>query len=281
MIRSRENPVAVKAGALALVMHGLFFALMVFSFSWKHVVQPPVPTQVELWDSLPQPQVVMSPPEATPEPPPPPPVEPEIKPEPKSEPAPEPKAEIQVKKPPPEVKKTPKVEPKKPDPAIKKQEEEKKRQEEKKQELDKLKKAMLDDLPDQPDAAADTKKLADAKAAASAKAAADAKRAADMLAASSGIVDEYKARIVAKIKSHVNKQLCGTGKPELVFAIALMPTGEVSGAPRLQKSNASTACNQAVERAILESQPLPLPPQTELFDQFRSLSLKFRPNEEQ
>lgn len=277
MIRARENPVAVKAGALALLMHGLFFLLLVVSFSWKHV-QPPLATQVELWDSLPQPSVPPPPPPMVQPEPMPAPV-PEIKPEPKPEPPPEPKAEIQVKpKPPkPEVKKPPKEEPKKPDPAIKKLEEEKKR----KEELDKLKKAMLSDLPDQSDAAADTQKMSDAKAAANAKAAADAKRAADMLAASSGVVDEYKAKIVAKIKRYVNKEVCGTGRPELLFAIALMPSGEVSGAPRLLKSSGIVACDQAVERAILQAQPLPLPPQSELFSQFRDLNLKFRPNENQ
>jgi colicin import membrane protein len=281
MIRSRENPVAVKAGALALVMHAVFLTLMVISFSWKHT-QPPLAAQVELWDSLPQPKMETPPPEVKPEPPPPP-VEPEIKPEPKPEPPPppEPKAEIQVKpKPPvPEVKKPPKEEPKKPDPALKKQEEEKKRLEEKKLELERLKKAMLNDLPEQHDETADTKKVSDAKAAADARAAADAKRAADMLAASSGVVDEYKAKIVAKIKRYVNKEVCGTGKPELLFAIALIPSGEVSGSPRLLKSSGIAACDQAVERAILQAQPLPLPPQSELFSQFRDLNLKFRPNE--
>ncbi len=278
MIRARENPIAVKAGALALLMHVLFFVLLVVSFSWKHV-QPPLAAQVELWESLPQPKVETPPPpeikpEPAPEPPP-----PEVKPEPKPEPPPEPKAEIQVKpKPPkPEVKKPPKEEPKKPDPALKKQEEEKKR----KEELDKLKKAMLNDLPEQHDETADTKKLNDAKVAANAKAAADAKRAADMLAASSGVVDEYKAKIVAKIKRYVNKEVCGTGKPELLFAIALLPSGEVSGTPRLLKSSGIAACDQAVERAILQAQPLPLPPQGDLFSQFRDLNLKFRPNESQ
>lgn len=274
MIRKREHPIAVKAGALALLMHGMFFLLLVVSFSWKQVQPPQAVLQVELWDSLPQPEAVTPPPVVQPEPPLPP-VEPEIKPEPKPEPPPEPKAEIQVKKPPPEVKKPPKEEPKKPDPAIKKQEEEKKRLEEKKLELEKLKKAMLNDLPEQHDDSTDRKKLSDAKAAA------DARRAADTLAASSGVIDEYRAKIVAKIKRYVNKEACGTGKPELLFAIALIPGGDVSGSPRLLKSSGIAACDQAVERAILQAQPLPLPPQNELFSQFRELNLKFRPNESQ
>jgi colicin import membrane protein len=272
MIRARENPIAVQAGVLALLMHALFLFLLVFSFNWKHV-QPPAAAEVELWDSLPTPKVATPEPEIKPTPQPP----PEIKPEPKQEikpepepPPPEPKAEIQVKPKPVEVKKPPKEEPKKPDPAIKKQEDEKKR----KDELEKLKKAMLADMPEQETPPVDTKEQ-------DAQKAADAKHAEEVLAASSGVVNEYKARIVAKIKHYVNRQPCGTGKPELTFGIALLPDGHINGSPHLIKSSNLSACDQAVERAILQAQPLPLPPQTELFDQFRNLNINFRPNEDQ
>jgi colicin import membrane protein len=273
MIRARENPIAIQAGVLALLVHGLFLFVMIFSFTWKHV-QPPAAAEVELWDSLPKPIAVTPPPvpEVKPEPPPPE-IKPEPKPEIKPEPPPEPKAEIQLKPKPVEVKKPPKEEPKKPDPALKKQEDEKKR----KDQLEKLKKAMLQDVPDQetpPAPAVDTK-------AQQAQSAADAKRAEEILAASSGVVNEYKARIVAKIKRYVNRQPCGTDKLELVYAIALIPDGHVNGSPRLVKSSGLSACDLAVERAILQAQPLPLPPQTELFDQFRNLNLNFRPNEDQ
>lgn len=265
MIRTRENPVMWQAGALSLLVHGLFFLILVMTFSWKNV-QPMQIAQVELWDKLPTPKITPPPEPPKPEPKVKPPPQP--KPEPQPEP-PEPKAEIQVKpKPPvPEVKKPPKEQPKKPDPALKAKEEEKKR----KEALRKLQEDLLKD--EQPvDHDAD-------KAASEAKAAAEAKRAAEALAASSGVVDEYKARIVSKIKRYVNKQLCGTGKPELIFAIAMMPTGEVSGNPQLLKSSGLPACDQAVEHAILQAQPLPLPDKPELFSQFRDLNLKFRPNE--
>jgi len=267
MIRQRENPLMWQAGALSLLVHGLFFLLLVMTFSWK-TVQPVQIAQVELWDSLPQPRIIQ--PEPAPEPPPPPKIEPQPEPPPPP-PPPEPKAEIQLKpKPPvPEIKKPPKPEVKKPDPALKAREEDKKRQEA----LRKLQEDLLKDA--QPADREAEQALADATAAA------EAKRAADLLSASSGVVDEYKARIVAKIKRYVNKQVCGTGKPELVFAIALMPTGEVSGNPRLVKGSGLPACDQSVERAILQAQPLPLPPQPELFAQFRDLNLKFKPNEEQ
>jgi colicin import membrane protein len=268
MIRTRENPFALQSGALALLVHGVFFVVLLVSFSWKNV-QTPQAVQVELWDSLPQPKPEPQP-VVEPEPPPPPPP-PAIKPEPKPEP-PEPKAEIQVKpKPPaPEVKKPPKDEPKKPDPAIlKKQEEEKRR----KEALEKLKKAMLEDLPQ--DEAPPAEKHDPA----------EALRASDLLNSAGAPnvnadeINRYKGQIVAKIKRYVNRQLCGTGKPELAFTIALMPTGEVNGVPRLTKTSGIPACDEAVERAIMQAQPLPLPPQPELFNEFRNLNLKFKPNE--
>ncbi|MCE9632998.1 MAG: TonB C-terminal domain-containing protein [Methylophilales bacterium] len=214
---------------------------------------------------------ITPPPEVKPEPPPPPPeikpeVKPEIKPEPKPEPPPEPKAEIQVKPKPPEVKK--------PDPELKKKEEEKKR----KAELEKLKKAMLEDAPPEHEPLPQETKTEPNPA--------EAKRAADLLAAAgqpsanADEINKYKARIIAAIQRKVNKQLCGTGKPELVFAISLMPTGQLNGEPRLKASSGMPACDQAVETAIraAAAQSLPMPPQ-ELFSQFRDLNLKFKPNE--
>jgi colicin import membrane protein len=267
MIRARENPFALQAGVLALLMHGMFLFLLVFSFSWKHV-QPPAAAEVELWDSLPTPKVA-TPPEIKPEPKPEPPpeIKPEIKPEPKPEPPPEPKAEIQVKPKPVVVKKLPKEEPKKPDPALKKQEDEKKR----KDQLEKLKQSMLEDMPEQETPPADTK-AQDAQ-----KAAADAKRAQQVLSASSGIVNDYIAKITAKILSNVNNTACGSGKPSVSFSIAVLPDGHVNGTPQLIRPSGLPACDREVEHAILLAQPLPLPPQQELFDQFRTLNITLWP----
>jgi colicin import membrane protein len=267
MIRKRENPVALQSGMLALLVHGVFFAMLVISFSWKNV-QPIAVAEVELWDSLPQPQAVTPPPEIKPEPEPePPPPPPEIKPEPKPEPPPEIKAEIEVKKP-------PKEEIKKPDPELKKKEEEKKRLEKKKEDFEKLKKAMLEDAPPEHESLPQETKT-------EAPNPADEKRAADLLGAagqpSSDELGKHTAKIIAAIQRKVNKQLCGTGKPEPVFRISLMPTGYVTGSPRLVNPSGVAACDQAVEAAILAAQPLPMPPR-ELFDHLRDLNIKFKPN---
>ena len=92
-------------------------------------------------------------------------------------------------------------------------------------------------------------------------------------------IGAYKAKIQAKIRGNVNKTLCPDGDPELRFEINLLPTGELSGTPKITKSSGSPACDDAVERAIISSQPLPLPSDPSLFSSFRNLNLKFRPND--
>ena len=94
MIRRHENPVAVRAGALSLLVHVVLLSLLLVSFNWK-AVKPMSVAEVELWDSVPavKPEPVPPPaPEPTPEPEPPKP-EPVVKEEPKPEPPPEPETE--------------------------------------------------------------------------------------------------------------------------------------------------------------------------------------------
>jgi len=98
-------------------------------------------------------------------------------------------------------------------------------------------------------------------------------------AANASLIGEYTAKIRAKIRGNVNKTLCADGNPELRFEIGLLPTGELTGTPKITKSSGSAACDDAVERAIIASEPLPLPSDPNLFTSFRNLNLKFRPND--
>jgi colicin import membrane protein len=280
MIRKRENPDSFKAGMYALAVHVALLLAMLVSFNWKAAHPVMNVTEVELWDKIPKsnPPVVETP-----------------KPEPVIE-KPEPKPEPVVEK--PEPKPEPKVEEPKVDIALeqKKKELELKKLEQEKLELDKLKK-------DEATKKEVTKKLAQQmreedlqEKAAEKQAKADKDKALrklreDMLnengeddakassTANASLVGEYKAKIQAKIRGNVNKSLCGDGDPELRFEIGLLPTGELSGTPKLTKSSGNTACDEAVERAIAASQPLPLPSDPALFSQFRNLNLKFRPND--
>ena len=252
MLRHHENPVALKAGALSLLVHGILLGLLLVSFNWK-VVQPASIATVELWSELPsKPVELPSPPK--PEPPKP---EPKPLPEPpKPEPKAEPKADIEVKKEPPKPKEPekPKEPPKKPE--VKKPPVEKKPIED--DALKKLQQAMLEDQPNLDSTPAPA-------------------GPPGMTAAQQGEVDEFINKIRNKVHQHVNQQLCGSGNPELEFAMSLAPTGDIVGTPRMLKGSGIAACDESVERAILLAQPLPIPKEADLFARFRDLKLKFHP----
>jgi len=260
MIRTRENPVAVRAGALSVLVHGVLLTLLLVSFQWKSV-QPMNVAEVQLWDSLPaeKPVAPPPPPEPTPEPQPTPePPKPELTPE----PAPEPKVDIQLKKEKdikPKVEKPKKEEPPKPD--LNKQKELEK---EKQDKLKKLQQMLL---------AEDT-----AIQAAAPKQDTGVKTTQPQL--NQGEIDSYKLKIRNKIRQNVMRQVCGDGKPEVEVKIRLMPTGLLSAPAQIIKGSGISACDDAVIRAISAAEPLPLPTQPELLNQFRELNLKFRPNDD-
>jgi len=86
----------------------------------------------------------------------------------------------------------------------------------------------------------------------------------------------YIEKIRARIWSNINPPTDLKGNPEVIFDVVQLPTGEVLSA-RLRKLSGNKAYDDAVERAILKSSPLPRPDRP---DQFRrELQLKFRPQE--
>ena len=93
-----------------------------------------------------------------------------------------------------------------------------------------------------------------------------------------GELNKYKLLIQQKIQQNVNQQLCGLDYITLEFRISLMPTGELLGQPKMTKSSNIDSCDDAVERAIIQSQPLPLPKDSGLFSKLKNLELKFHPN---
>lgn len=278
MFRKHENPDKVKAGALALLVHLVLLGGMLISFNWKAAHQVLNVVEVDLWDKLPAPKVT-------------PPPLPEPKPvvEEKPEPKPEPKPIVEEKpEPKAEEKADIEMEKKKQELAEKRRQEEVKRLEEKKlvekklaeqkkqAEREKLLQAMRDEdltKPEKTDNAALKKLQAEIDGEHT-----DREDAAKS-AANSSLVGEYTDKIKAKIRGNVNKTLCGDGNPELRFEIALLPTGELKGTPKLVKSSGNAACDGAVERAIIASEPLPVPADANIFAQFRHMNLKFRPND--
>ncbi len=92
------------------------------------------------------------------------------------------------------------------------------------------------------------------------------------------VVDEYTAKIVTKIRRNIVMPPNIPNDALAIFSVTLLPGGSVLSA-RLNQSSGNATYDNAVERAILKSQPLPLPPDSNMFDRFRELKLKFKPVE--
>ncbi|MDR2220523.1 MAG: cell envelope integrity protein TolA [Methylobacillus sp.] len=250
IVRAYENPQAIKAGMLALLVHAAFFLVLVLSFNWKTAIPLQV-SDVQLWDSLPS-TSKPTPPVVKPETKP----EPKVEPPPKADPAPEEsKADIAMKKEAELKKKEEKI--KKQQEALKKQEEEKRKQE--------LIRQLSDDPLAKKNAKEDQQNIASASNAAQSSAA-------------KAEVNDYMARIRSRIFGYMNRQSCGDAVPE--YKISLFPTGQVSGTPQLTKSSGIPACDDAALRAIMQADPLPLPSNPELFANFRTLNIPFKPEQQ-
>lgn len=267
LAHSYPEPYKVPAGILALVVHTAFFALIYFGVSWR--ADPPQGMMVEIWENLPMVEVepVETPPieqAAEPskpvEPPkieePPKPVETRksIEPEPIPEPS---KAEIDLA----EKKKMLKARQLE-DEKKKKTEELKRQAEQKKLEAEKAAKAEQERIrAEQERVRAEQERIR-----------------AEQAAAIGKVVDEHKARIMAKIRRNIVMPPDVPDNARAEFDVTLLPGGSVLDV-RLAKSSGKEAYDSAVERAIFKSQPLPLPADVALFNKFRELRLKFSPVE--
>jgi colicin import membrane protein len=83
-------------------------------------------------------------------------------------------------------------------------------------------------------------------------------------------------RIRGKIRGNIILPREIEGNPEAIFDVTLLPTGEVLTV-RKRKSSGHPGYDEAVERAIMKSSPLPKPDDAALFQ--RQLELKFRPQD--
>lgn len=86
----------------------------------------------------------------------------------------------------------------------------------------------------------------------------------------------YVDKIRTKIKLNIVVPPDIKGNPEAIFDVVQLPTGEVISA-KLRTPSGHRPYDDAVERAILKSSPLPRPDRPEQFK--RELQLKFRPRE--
>ena len=291
----------LKAGALALLVHIVFFIFMTFGFSWK--TNPPAGIVVDLWSDLPQPEqkptkkVKALPPK---------PVEPpkKVKPVPpkkvkaapkKIKPLPS-KADIELKK---EKEKKAKLakekkeREKKAKLAKEKKEKEKKAKlaKEKKEREKKAKLAKEKKEKEKKAKLAKEKKEKERKIKEqNARVAAETERfqkelreeeekrrlqklAYAQAAAKRNLIDEYKAKILAKIKSKLVLPPDLPNDPVAEYNITLLPGGEILSV-KLRNSSGFRSFDEAVERAIILARPLPLPKDKLLFPNFRDLGVK-------
>ncbi|MBI3902782.1 MAG: cell envelope integrity protein TolA [Nitrosomonadales bacterium] len=230
------------AGALALGVHLMFFALLYFGVTWR--TEPPQGMVVDIWQSLPEPQpapVSIAPP----------PVEPP-KPIEQLKPVEPPKADIELTE-----KNKPKIKPveiRKP----------------------------VEIKPVQPKQVEPVQVDQKALAQQAAQAEQARARAAQQAAAAAAITSEigkYTGLIRAKIKRNIVMPADVQDSMQVEFDVTLLPGGSVLSARRT-RSSGSTAYDEAVERAIMKAQPLPLPQDVSLFKYFRELHLTFTPKEE-
>lgn len=244
------EPYKLPAGILAFVVHSVFFALLYLGFNWNRPVFLPEIMSVELWTSLPE--EVAAPPVHSK-------VEEIVAPPQEKMAAPDivmPDKKKAMTKPveikpekiktafkPPEVSKSEVVKPK-PDTA-----------------------KPAEQKPDT--------RIADQQAA---RISAEQVRQDEQAAANNRLVDENKEKIMAKIRRNIVMPPDVAKDARAEFLVTLLPGGAVLPPKRI-KSSGNTAYDIAVERAILKSDPLPLPPDVQLFNRFRELNLVFKPTE--
>jgi colicin import membrane protein len=279
--------------ALAIAVHIGFISVLVFSLRWQN--RKPEPVTVELYappSRMAVEPVATPPPEPVAAPPPKPGPVPEPKVVPEPRPAPAPKAE------PPPKKIAPKPEPKveKPDPRAaeiaqkaRQDEVERKKREQAAREQSEREKKEADQREAERKRRDDQQRLAEARerqtreaealrvqAEREQTARAQQQKADAEAAARTRAEADYVRRIQSKVKGNVVLPPDMAGNPEAIFDVIQLPTGEIIDAV-LRKSSGSRAYDDAVQRAIVKSSPLPRPDRPELFQ--RTLTLKFRPQD--
>jgi colicin import membrane protein len=275
----REEPKALLAGVLAVLVHLL--AVVALTYGFHIQTQRNEPVSAELWAALPPPPAAERPPPKDE------PVEPV--PAPKPVPRPEPKP---VPKPPPEPKEAPAKALPKVDIELKAKEAAKAKQaEEERRKLEEAKKREAEKAKAQAQAEAKAQAQAEAKAqkdALAKQAEADrirreqeelSRRAAEAAAsAQAKLLASHVDKIRGKVRRFIVEPPGVAPNATAEFDVVLIPGGDVLSV-KLRRSSGNALYDEAVERAIMRAQPLPIPPEPQLFPQFRTLLLQFRPQE--
>ncbi len=301
-----DEPGRVASGILALVVHLLFFGMLVVGISWQKKIVGPV--LVDLWEELPEPITKVNPPprkvEALPKP------APEVRKEP---PPPPPKVEAPTKPSPAEIELREKVRKQKEEEEAKRLEEkkaldaEKRRLEEERRAEEEAKRLEQEKLKREEEArrleeqkqleqqrraeelrreeerreraAAVERERQQQEAQRKQREADETKRRAEiaMRAAQQKLIDDWRARIQARVTARIVMPPDLKGRPEGVYEVTVLPGGDILEI-QLKRSSGVPAYDAAVERAINLSSPLPVPDDSDLFQQyFRKFNFTFKP----
>lgn len=266
---SRNEPGLLLAGVLALLVHIVFIVFMFFGLNWKS--QSPEGLVVDLWHdwsqpaqpAIKQPPVKKEPVQAAPvqqHKPTQQPVQKKSPPAKIASPSPAKKPEIVRKekreKPEPETEKEP------PQEAQGKHELEKQRDRELEEQSEKEKAEIAEAQRLQREQELQQQREREALAQ---QQAAERARILDEIA-------KYRAMILAKVRSRIVMPPDLPGNPMTEFGVTLLPGGDILDV-QLRQSSGYASFDSAVERAIFLSKPLPLPPNPDLFREFRNLNI--------
>ena len=251
------QPGRVRSVFLAILVHGIFFALIFFGVTWQS--HPEAPLQAEIWDKIPKTNQPPPKPAAQPEPPKPEPPKPEP-------PKPEP------------VKAEEKPEPPKPDPEIarklEREKAEKEKKEKERQEKERKEKAEREK---QKAEEARKKREEEARKKEEERVRQEMQQAREAAAAQrKSELDLWVGKIRDKIRGRANVPDTVVGHPEVVLNLRILPGGEVFDISIIKPSGNPTY-DAAIERAARSASPLPVPAaDSELFSSFRNLTLNIK-----
>ncbi len=269
------------AGILAVLVHGVFIAGLVVSLTWRSL--PQTPAFADLWTELPPPPQAPAPPPELPASPP--------------EPAPPPPVtqtradiELKVKEEARRRKEAERREQARREALAREQEERRRREEEaererlhqeeaRRQELERQRQEALAREQAARELEAELKRQLQEDLAREMRQLQRGTRSQAEAAARLRMMEEYQARIRSKIHQNLRLPPNLSGNPEVIYQVKLLPDGEILRLT-LIKGSGQPAYDRQVEVAILQSSPLPLPPDLELAALFREeLILKFRPHD--
>ncbi|HCU54180.1 MAG TPA: cell envelope integrity protein TolA, partial [Gammaproteobacteria bacterium] len=102
------------------------------------------------------------------------------------------------------------------------------------------------------------------------------KRRAEQAARTQSELDRYEGLIRQQVERNWVRPAGWSKNMECVVRVRLSPTGEVIKATVIRPSG-NPPFDRSVENAVYKASPLPLPEDKGLFEHFRELELRFRP----